>query len=159
MGKGCLTLLQQNNPCKPVVQIPQIHRRHAAFIVQVPVDIKRLVGFHLHFAHALARDGAFPGALITAACPDAAGAGLVQRRVELVAPRRAVTVAVAVVVAQQVVAPRLLAAADSQRLVDGREQVFGQIGGERDDVVEVLRRVFGVEPPQEVAGGFARQFA
>jgi hypothetical protein len=151
-GRRCLTLLQQHNARKPVVQVPQKHRRHAALVVQIPVDVKGLVGLDLHLAHALAGHGALPGALIAAAGPDAAGAGLVQRRVELVAPRRAVAVAVAVVVAQQVVAPRLLAAADRERLVDRREQVLGQVGRERDDVVEVLGRVFWVEPPEEVAG-------
>jgi hypothetical protein len=151
-GRRCLTLLQQHNAREPVVQVPQKHRRHAALVVQIPVDVKGLVGLDLHLAHALAGHGALPGALIAAAGPDAAGAGLVQRRVELVAPRRAVAVAVAVVVAQQVVAPRLLAAADRERLVDRREQVLGQVGRERDDVVEVLGRVFWVEPPEEVAG-------
>jgi hypothetical protein len=145
------TLLQQHHPGKPIVQIPQIHRRHPALIVQIPVHIKRLIRLDLHLADPLPGDGALPGALVTAPRTHTTDAGLVQRRVELVAPGRAVAVAIAVVVAQQVVAPRLLAAAHGQRLVDRREQVLGQVGGERDDVVEVLRGVFWVEPAEEVA--------
>jgi hypothetical protein len=147
-----LTLLQQHHPGKPIVQIPQIHRRHPALIIQIPIHIKRLIRLNLHLAHPLPGDGPLPSALVTAPRAHTADAGLVQRRVELVAPGRAVAVAVAVVVAQQVVAPRLLAAADGEGLVDGGQEVFGQVGRERDDVVEVLRGVFWVEAAEEVAG-------
>lgn len=46
----------------------------------------------------------------------------------------------------------MLAALDNERLVDGREKVFCQVGGEADDVVEVSLRVFGVQAAEEVAG-------
>lgn len=59
-------------------------------------------------------------------------------------------VAIAVVVAEEVVAARLLAAPHRQRLVDGREQVLGQVRRERDDGVEVVGRVLGVEAPEQV---------
>lgn len=47
----------------------------------------------------------------------------------------------------------MLAALDGQGLVDGREKVFGQVGGEGDDGVEVVGCVFGVEAAEEVPGG------
>lgn len=50
----------------------------------------------------------------------------------------------------------MLAALDGQGLVDGGEKVFGQVGGEGDEVVEVLGRVFGVEAAEEVAVGIIR---
>ncbi len=149
-----LTLLEQHHASKPIVQIPQVHRRHAPLIVQIPVHIKRLIRLDLHLPHPLPGHSPLPSALIRAASAHTAqAAGLVQRRVELVAPGRAVAVTVAVVVAQQVVSARLLAAADGEGLVDRRQQVLGQVGRERDDVVEVLGRVLGVEAAEEVAGG------
>jgi hypothetical protein len=50
---------------------------------------------------------------------------LIKRRLELPAPRRAVTVAIAVIVAQEVVAAGFSAPAHGQGLVDGGEKVFG----------------------------------
>lgn len=61
-------------------------------------------------------------------------------------------VAVAVVVAEQVVASRLRAAPCRERLVDGCEEVFGEGGGKGADVREVGGGVFGVEAAEEVAG-------
>lgn len=61
-------------------------------------------------------------------------------------------VAVAVVVADQVVAARLLAAPDLERLVDGGEEVFGEVGREGAYAGEIGGRVFGVETAEEVAG-------
>ncbi len=151
------TLLQQHHPRKPIVQIPQIHRARAPLIVQIPVHIKRLIRLDLHAAHPLAGHRALAGALVAPTRADTAGRRLVQRRVELVAPGRAVAVAVAVVVAEQVVAARLLAAADCEGLVDRREEVFGQVGGQGDYVGEVGRGVFGVEAAEEVAVVFGRR--
>src|SRR5438132_1675247 len=111
------TFLEQHNPRKAVIQVPEIDRGNTALVVQVAVDVKRLVGLDLHLAHPLPGDGALAGTLVSASA-DAADAGLVKWRVELVAPWRAVAVAVAVVVAQEVVAAGLLAALDHERLVD-----------------------------------------
>lgn len=74
---------------------------------QFPVDIKSLISAHLHLAHAIAAD-----------------LGVLDRRVEFVAPWAAVAVSVAVVVAQQVVTAGFLAAAHFERLVHGCEQFF-----------------------------------
>lgn len=151
------TFLQQHHAREPIVQVPKVDAAHAALVVQVTVNVKGLVGLDLYFAHALARDSPLARTL---AAPNADAAGsrtaLVQRGVELVGPRRAVAVAVAVVVAEQVVAARLLAPPDRQRLVDGREEVLGQVGRKRDDGVEVVGRLLGVEPTEEVPGGGAR---
>lgn len=155
-GWGALTLLEQHDAGEAVVEVPEVDAAHAALVVELAVDVKGLVGLDLDGPDALAGDGALAGALAAAAGPDAAGAALVERRVEAVGPRGAVAVAVAVVVAQQVVAPRVLAAPQLQRLVDRREQVLGQVRGQRDDGVEVRARVLGVEPPEEVAAGGAR---
>lgn len=150
-----LTLLQQHNTCKPVIQVPEIHAADAALVVQFAVHVKRLVGLDLHLAHALARNRPLSGpfAAARADAARAAAAGLVERRVKLVGPRRAVAVAVAVVVAQQVVAARLLAALDRQRLVDRRQQVLGQVRRQLDDGAQVVGRVLGVEAAEQVPAG------
>lgn len=159
--ESILTLLQQHHPSKPIVQIPEIHRADASLIIQLPINIKRLIGLDFHLPHPLAGHDAprrtttsFTVAAITtvsAATPLPVAA--LERRIELVAPWRAVAVAVAVVVAQKIVAPGLLAPLNGQGLVDGGEEVFGQIGCEGDEVVEVLGCVFGVEAAEEVAVG------
>jgi hypothetical protein len=118
------TLLQQHNPRKPVVQIPKVHARYSALVVQLPVHIKRLVRAHLHLPYPLPRHGALARTFIPAGA-HAAETAFIERRVELVGPRRAVAIAVAVVVAYEVVAAGLLAATDFEGLVDGREEVLG----------------------------------
>lgn len=128
------TLLQKNNTRKPIIQVPEIHAPHPALIVQLAVHIKRLVCRDLELPHALA--GNRP---------------VVQRRIEFIAPWRAIAVAVAVVVAEEVVAVGFGAAADLERLVDGGEEVFGKVGDERGDGLEVVLCVAGVEATEEVA--------
>lgn len=113
-----LTLLQQHNASKPIIQIPKVDGADAALVVQLPVDIEGLVGADLHAADLL-------GGRVRGAAAAAAAAAARERRVELVAPRRPVAVAVAVVVAEEVLAPRLPAPAHGERLVDRREQVLG----------------------------------
>jgi hypothetical protein len=143
------TLLEQNHTCEAVVQVPKVNAAHAALVVQLPVHVKRLVRANLHLAHPLARYGPLARAL-AAAGTDPAGTALVQRGVELVGPRGPVAVAVAVVVAEEVFSAGLLAPLHGEGLVDGREEVLGQVGGEGDDGVEVVGGVLGVEAPEEV---------
>lgn len=149
-----LTLLQEHDARKAVIQVPKVHAAHAALVVQVPVHIEGLVGLDLHLADPLAGDGALTRAVITGTARGrghAARAALVERRVEFVAPWRAIAVAVAVVVAEEEVAARLGAAADAERLVDRGEEVLRQVWGEGDDGVEVIGSVLGVEATEEVA--------
>lgn len=150
---GCrdLTFLQQHDTSEPIVKVPEIHAAHAPLVVQIAINIEGVIGPDLHLADTLARDCALASAL-AASRAYAAGAALIEWGVKLVGPRRAVAVAIAVVVAQEVVAAGLLAAADGEGLVDGGEEILGQVGGERDDGVEVVGCVFGVQPPEEVAG-------
>lgn len=61
-------------------------------------------------------------------------------------------VAVAVVVAEEVVAARLLAAPGLEGLVDGGEEVFGEGGDEGAEGGEVAGGVGWVEAAEEVAG-------
>ena len=140
-----LTLLQQHNTGEAIIQVPEVDAAHSALIIQLAVDVESLVGLDLHAAHTLAGQG-------TASIGALGGGALGQRRVELVGPRRAVAVAVAVVIAQEVVAAGLLAAADGEGLVDGREQVLGQVRGEREQVLEVGGGVLGVEAAEQVPG-------
>jgi len=63
-----------------------------------------------------------------------------------------VAVPVAVVVADQVVPARLLAAPDLEWLVNGGEEVFGELGGEGAYAGEIGGGVFGVQAAEEVAG-------
>lgn len=112
------TLLEQNNAGKSIVQVPEVDTAHTALVVEIPVDVKRLVGLDLHLADTLARDSTLASTL-AATGTDTTDAALIQRRVELVAPWRAVAVAVTVVVAKKVVAARLLAPLDGQGLIYG----------------------------------------
>lgn len=91
----------------PIVQVPKVHTAHSPLVVELPVNVKCLIGRDLEFSHSLTRDGP-----------------VFKRRVEFIAPGGTVAVAIAVVVAEEVVATRLCAAADFQRLVDGGEEVF-----------------------------------
>ena len=77
---------------------------------------------------------------------DALGAHLciIDGRVELVAPGAAVAVAIAVVVAEEVVTTGLLATADFERLVYRGEQFFFMFGDQAADGREVGRRVLWV---------------
>jgi hypothetical protein len=118
------TFLQQHHARKPIIQIPEINTTDASLVIQLPIDIKRLVRSNLHLPHPLARHRALAGTFI-AILSNAAFSSLFQRRLELSAPRRAVAVAVAVIVAQKVVAASFPTPADGQRLVDGGEEVFG----------------------------------
>jgi hypothetical protein len=149
------TLLQQHHPREPIIQIPKIHTRHTPLVVQLPIHIERLVRANLHLPHPLTRHRALACTLVTPRT-DTAQPTLIERRVELVRPRAAVAVAVTVVVAYEVVAAGLLAAADLEGLVDGGEEVFGEVGGELDEAVEMGGCVFGVESAEEVAVGLVR---
>ena len=151
-GKKELTFLQQHNPRKPIVQIPEIHRAHSPLVVQLAIDIKRLVRFDLHLPHPLSGDGSLARTFATGA-GNTTGTTFIERGVELVAPGRAVRVAIAVVVAEEVVTAGLLAPLYGKRLVDGGEEVFGQVGGEGDKGVEVVGGVFWIEAAEEVAAG------
>jgi len=75
--------------------------------LQFPVDIKTLAHAHLHLPHPIA------GVLC-----------ILDWWIELVAPRTAVAVSVAVVVAEQIVAAGLFAAPYFERLVYGCEEFF-----------------------------------
>jgi hypothetical protein len=118
------TFLQQHHARKPIIQIPEINTTDASLVIQLPIDIKRLVRSNLHLPHPLARHRALPGPLI-AMLPHPSITRLIERWLELSTPRRAVAVAVAVIVAQKVVAASFPTPADGQRLVDGGEEVFG----------------------------------
>jgi hypothetical protein len=102
---------------------------------QLPVDVEGLVCLDLHLAYAIAGRDAF-----------------FNRRLEVVAPRTPVAVAVAVVVAAQEVAPRLGAFLHGKRDVDRFEEVFFERGVELNDVVDIALDVLGVQSAEEVAG-------
>ena len=106
---------------------------------QLPIHVKRRVGLDLQAAHALARQD------------DLA---ILNRRVELVAKGAAVAVAVAVVVAEQVLATGLAAPAHGQGLVHRRQQVLRQLWRDVDQAVQVRRRVLRVQAAEQVAGLF-----
>lgn len=89
------TFLQEDNARKPIIQIPEVNAAHAALIVQLPIHIEGLVGRNLELPHPLAGNRA-----------------ILQWRIKLIAPGRAVAVPVPVVIAEQVIAVGLRAAAD-----------------------------------------------
>jgi hypothetical protein len=109
---------------------------------QLSVHIKRLVRLDLHLPYAITRRDA-----------------LLNRRLELVAPRTPPAISIAVIIAAQKVALRLCAFLDGERDVNRLEQVFLERGVEGYDVVDVALDVLGVEPAQEVAGRLAGAMA
>jgi hypothetical protein len=130
-GRRLICRPQSTCPCQHI--LPTSQASHA--VLQLPVHIKRLVCLDLHLPYAVAGRDA-----------------LLNRRLELVAPRTPPAVAVAVVVAAQEVTLRLGAFLDSEGDVDRLEQVFFQRGIEGYDVVDVALDILGVEPAEEVAG-------
>jgi hypothetical protein len=102
---------------------------------QLPVHVKGLVRLHLHLPYAVARCNA-----------------LLNGRLELIAPRTAPAVAIAVVVAAEEVALCFGALLHRERDVDGFKQVLLQRGVQGYDVVDVALDVLGVQAAEEVAG-------
>lgn len=129
------TLLQKDNTRKPIIQIPEVNTPNTALIVQITVDIKRLVGRNLELPHPLTGHGS-----------------IIKRRIKFIAPGRSVAVTVSVVVAEQVVALGLRTTANLQGLVDGGEKVFGEIGDDTSNCLKVALCVAGIETPEEVPG-------
>jgi len=104
------TFLKKDNPCKSIVEIPEVNTAHAAFVIQVAIDIEGLVRLDFHLANTLTWDRTLACALVSTSAYTTR-ASLIQGRVKLVGPWRAVAVAIAIVVAKEVVSAGLLAAA------------------------------------------------
>ena len=144
------TFLKKDNTCKSIVEIPKVNTAHAAFVIQIAIDIEGLVRLNFHLANTLAWDCTLACAFVSTSA-NATRASLIQGRVKLVGPWRAVAVAIAIVVAKEVVSASLLAAAHGKGLVDGRKEIFGQVRGDGDDGVEMVGCLLGIETAQEVA--------
>lgn len=129
------TFLQQDNPRESVIQIPEVDAAHPALVVQLAVYIEGLVGRNLQLPHPLTRNGA-----------------ILEGRVELIAPRGPVAVAIPVVVAEQVVAAGFGASPDLEGLVYGGEEIFGQLRDKSRDRLQVAFRVSRRETAEEVTG-------
>lgn len=125
-GSAWRTFLQQYDSSESIVQVPEVGAPYSAFVIQLSIYIKPFVCSFLKLPHTLTRHGA-----------------IVDRRVELIAPRRAVAVAVSVVVTKEIISPGFLASADLEGLIDGRKEVFGQIRNECGDAIEVQGSVAG----------------
>jgi hypothetical protein len=102
---------------------------------QLPVHIERLVGLDLHLPD-----------------PFTGCHTIINRRLELIAPRTSPAVSVAVVVAAQEIALGLGALLGGERDIDGLEEVFLKRRVQADNSLNVLLDILGVEAPQEVAG-------
>ena len=133
-----LTFLQKHHPRKPIIQVPEVDTAHSAFVIQFSIDINSLIHPDFHFPHLLAR--------LRAILP------FFQRGLELVAPRTPIAVPVAVVVTEQVIPSGPLASPDLERLVDGGEEVFGEVGSEGAYAGEIGGGVFRVQAAEEVTG-------
>ena len=84
-GACTSTFLQQHDPGKAVIQIPKVDARNPALVVELAVDVECRVCRNLHLPQALGRE-----------------CGVRQRGRVLIAPWRAIRVAVAVVVTQEI---------------------------------------------------------
>eukprot|EP00052_Salpingoeca_macrocollata_P016164 m.129529 g.129529 ORF g.129529 m.129529 type:complete len:353 (+) comp19950_c1_seq1:41-1099(+) len=128
-------LLDEDAAGKAMVQVPQVHRRHTTLKIKVAVGVEGAVGLDLKLAQLVRGRGA-----------------VLQRRVECVGPRRAVRVAVAVVVAQQVVLLGALVFGNLQRLVDGRKQVLTQRRHQIHQAGQVFLNVLRWQTPHKIQG-------
>lgn len=112
--------LEENHKCNKT----QLRRKNYS---QLPIYINSLAHPDLKRPYPLA--GLCPSHIL--ACGRARSTTFIlERGLELVAPRATPAITVAVVIAQQIVAARTGAAAHLERLIYGREQVFGQMRGE-----------------------------
>lgn len=155
------TLLQQDHARKPVFQVPEVDARHAALVVPV-TERCRVSSPHLLLPSFLAgRDSQLPVNVHTLVraylhLPDPV-AGLrpvviIQRRLKLIAPWAPPAVAVAVVVAKEVVATRRAATPRLEGLVDGGEEFLGQGGHDGAYCGEILGGLGRGKAAEEVAG-------
>jgi hypothetical protein len=149
------TLLEQYAARKAIVHVPEVNARYASLKVpvhvsnfhtptrwpslQLSVYIKSLVRLDLHLPYAVA------------GCDT-----LLNRRLELIAPRAAPAVTVTVVVTAEEVALCFRALLDCERDVDGFEQVFFERGVQGYDVVDIALDILGVQSPEKVAGAVSK---
>ena len=105
-----LTLLQQDSPGKPIIQIPEIHTANPAFVIQLSINIKGFISGNFKLPHSFTRS-----------------CSILNGRIELITPRRSITVAVPVIVTKEIIALGLQAGADLKRLVDGSEKVLCEV--------------------------------
>lgn len=127
------TFLQQHHSSEPVIQVPEVDTPYSAFVVQLPIDVERLVRCDLQFPHPLARDGS-----------------IFEWWIELVAPRRSVAVPIAVVVTEKVIAVGLRTATDLERLVNRSKEIFCQVWNDGSNGMQVLLCVAGREAAEEI---------
>jgi hypothetical protein len=115
---------------------------HAHLIVhslQLPVNIKCLVGLDLHLPYAVTRCDA-----------------LLNRRLKLIAPRTTPAVTIAVVVAAEEVALGFRALLHRERYVDRFKEIFFERGVQGYDVVDIALDILGIQSAQEVAEAVSR---
>jgi hypothetical protein len=140
---GCThTFLQQHNSCEAIVQIPEIRAPKTTLIVESSVHIECFICRNLKFSDSLTGHRA-----------------VVNGRIEVIGPRGSIAVAISVVIAQQIVPPRFCAPSDIERLVDGGEEILGEIWHKSGDAVEVERSVSGRKSPQKITGMVQMSFA
>ena len=113
--------LDEYDAGEAVLVVPEVDGRDAALEVHLAVLLEGRVGLDLEAAQAVRGLDA-----------------LVERRLVHVAPRRAIRVAVAVIVAQQVVLADEFVARHLERLIDGAQQVLAQVGHQVDELRQVL---------------------
>jgi hypothetical protein len=148
------TFLQQHDSRKPIIQIPKIDTTNPAFIIKLAINVKSLIGAYFHFSYLLTRHCRLASTFVISLIVYTAGAASfasAEGHLELAGPGRAVEVAIAVIVAEQIITAGLAAACNGERLVDGGEEVFLDRGHEGDDGVEVRGGVLGIKAAEEVA--------
>jgi hypothetical protein len=138
------TFLQQDDSSKSIIQVPEVHARDTTLVIQLSIHVKCLICSNFHLSHPLARNSPLASAFIVAILIYASRASSALRRLELAGPRRAVAVAVPIVVAEQVIASSLAAARNCQRLIYGREEIFRQRRDEGYKCIQMGGGVLGV---------------
>lgn len=98
--------------------------------IQIPIHIHTLVHANLHLSDALAWYSPFPIRYLG---------------IKFIAPRASIAIAVAIVVTKQIIPLRLLTPSYFERLIDGRQQIFGERGDEGADIVEISSCIGGIQ--------------
>jgi hypothetical protein len=103
---------------------------------QLSVDIKSFIGLDFHLPDPLTGHNTLT---------------VLDRGLKLVAPGTPPAISVPVIIAAKKVSACFRAFFHRQRYIDGLEEVFGQIGVQGDEVVDVPLDILGVEAAEKIA--------
>lgn len=104
------------------------------YSLQLTIDIEGIVSSDFHLSDLLTGESSIG-----------------QRWIKLVAPRGPVWISITVVITEEIVPSSLFATLNLKRLIDGRKELFGKVGNQIYQCVDIVGRVFRVKTAEEIA--------